>query len=124
MPYILLVEDDTDLVEVTADTLRDHGCEVSIAMNGLAGLHSLVRRPADLVLLDIMLPIISGLEMLQEVRADPAMREIPVVLVTAMRELVPPDGPDALHDAVLPKPFLRDDLLRVVDRFATGRRGG
>jgi len=115
-PYLLLVEDDLDLAEVTAEILQQHGYEVSISPNGLAALHSLARRPADLILLDVMLPIMSGLEMLQEVRSQPAMTNIPVVLVTAMRELLEP-GPGVLHDAIVTKPFEPAQLLRVIDEL-------
>jgi DNA-binding response OmpR family regulator len=115
-PYLLLVEDDLDLAEVTAEILQQHGYEVSISPNGLAALHSLARRRADLILLDVMLPIMSGLEMLQEVRSQPAMSNVPVVLVTAMRELVPP-GPGVLHDAIVTKPFQPAQLLRVIDEL-------
>lgn len=115
-PYLLLVEDDLDLAEVTAEILQQHGYEVSISTNGLAALHSLARRPADLILLDVMLPVMSGLEMLQEVRSQPAMSNVPVVLVTAMRELVEP-GPGVLHDAIVTKPFEPAQLLRVIDEL-------
>jgi two-component system OmpR family response regulator len=116
-PYLLLVEDDLDLAEVTAEILEQHGYEVSISPNGLAALHSLARRPADLILLDVMLPIMSGLEMLQEVRNQPgANSNVPVVLVTAMRELLEP-GPGVLHDAIVTKPFEPAQLLRVIDEL-------
>jgi len=115
-PYLLLVEDDLDLAELTAELLEQHGYEVSISPNGLAALHSLARRPADLILLDVMLPIMSGLEMLEEVRSHPAMSNVPVVLVTAMRELVAP-GPGVMHDAIVTKPFEPAQLLRVIDEL-------
>jgi CheY-like chemotaxis protein len=70
------------------------------------------RRP-DLVLLDLMMPVLNGPEMMRQMRADPALADIPVVIMTALPEAVP-TGEAMDHEAVLQKPFTPERLFDVV----------
>ncbi len=117
---VLLVEDDADMIEVVRVALEGSGCAVTAAMNGRDGLERLERhaRP-DLVVLDLWLPGVTGEMLLHRIRGDPALRAIPVVVVTGAP--VPPWVMQAA-DAVLRKPFDLDHFLATVERLAGTER--
>jgi len=79
---ILLVEDDTMLVRMYSKKLEMDGFKVSLAFNGEEGLEALKKEKPDIILLDIMMPKMNGVEMLKAVKADPALKDIPVVMLT------------------------------------------
>lgn len=117
---VLIVDDEFGLADVTADLLTEEGYDVALAINGKLGLESLAARPADLVLTDLMMPVMDGPEMLRRMRKDPKLAAIPVILMTALPEAIPAsDG--ALHDAVLIKPFSRRELLETMQRLLSPR---
>ena len=78
---ILVIEDDQFIRELYTRTLQKEGFAVLSAEDGAQGL-DLVRQQPNLVLLDIMLPKLNGLEFLKTIKADPALRPIPVLLLT------------------------------------------
>jgi DNA-binding response OmpR family regulator len=118
MGIILAIEDDEDIRDVFAEALRFAGHELLLAATGRQGL-TLLRaapRPPDLMLLDLMLPDMSGGEILAEVRREPRWAKMPVVIVSASgRDAQARFGLDV--DAVLRKPVELDDLLATVARF-------
>lgn len=116
MAYILIVEDDSELSEVTAELLRLDGHEVAVAPNGLAGLHSMAKRPPNLVVVDLMMPMMSGIEMLDHLRRWTKLPKIPVVIVTAMPDLVR-DQAHLLHHVVIRKPYAHGALTEAVKRL-------
>lgn len=81
---ILLVEDDQSWREVLAYYLEHHGCTVLEAANGIEGLSHLRAGPVDLVLLDLMMPVLDGWGMMEAIRADPALAGTPVVAFSAL----------------------------------------
>jgi CheY-like chemotaxis protein len=107
---VLVVEDDRDIRECMADALEMEGYAVMCAGNGREALDQLRRGPRpDLILLDLLMPVMSGWEFRQAQLADPLLAGIPVVIVSAS---APGDG--ARPDRHLPKPFGIDELLAVV----------
>lgn len=109
---ILAIEDDPDLSFLYRTFLESEGHEVTIARDAESALRML-RDPPDLVVLDLMLPDADGYTLLRHMRADPRLRDIPVVVVSAA---LPPGRhrvPGA--DAVIHKPFEFDGLLRVIN---------
>lgn len=117
MAHLLLVEDDDDLREAVAELLRLEGWEVSVARHGEEALVRLRdgARPA-VILLDLMMPVMSGAEFRQAQRADPALAAIPVVLMTAVQ------GGRAAADELaaegyFPKPVDLDALLGALQRY-------
>jgi CheY-like chemotaxis protein len=112
---VLIVDDEFGLADVTAHLLTDRGHHVAIALNGKLGLASLAAHPADLVLVDLMMPVMDGREMVRCMRADPALAAIPVILMTARPDAIP-DRVDPLFAAILLKPFSLGMLLETVDR--------
>jgi two-component system phosphate regulon response regulator PhoB len=83
---LLVVEDDPDIRELLAYTLGKEGYEVLQAPSGEAGFKAILDKKPDLVVLDVMLPGIDGLELLRRVKADATLRKTPVILVSAKGE--------------------------------------
>ncbi|MGB2821532.1 MAG: response regulator transcription factor [Phycisphaerae bacterium] len=83
---IVIVEDERDMAGLVATRLKREHFEVEVAYDGAAGLDKIRSRPPDLVLLDIMLPGLSGTEVLKELRGDPRTASVPVVMLTARTE--------------------------------------
>jgi two-component system, OmpR family, phosphate regulon response regulator PhoB len=86
MARILVVEDEADLRQVLSYNLRDAGHEVVLAAEGRQGLALAAEQPPDLVLLDLMLPDVSGLEVCRALKSNDRTRNIPVIMVTARGE--------------------------------------
>ena len=80
---ILVVDDNADNVNIAREILLSRGFEVRVAYNGQSALASIEQQCPDLVLLDIMMPQMSGMEVLDRLRANPATAGVPVILVTA-----------------------------------------
>jgi len=77
---ILVVEDDQFLSSLATNQLAKEGYKVSSAFDGEWGLKSVAEKKPDLVLLDIIMPVMNGFEMLKRMKADPAMKDIPVII--------------------------------------------
>ncbi len=83
---ILVVEDEADLAELIRFNLEREGYEVRVAADGQAGLHEALRRPPHLLLLDRMLPLMSGDDLLAKLRREPATAAVPAIMLTAKAE--------------------------------------
>jgi len=122
-PYILVVDDDPDLVETVAMMLESKGCEVGMAYDGIEGEESIKQRRPDLVILDIMMPRKDGYVLCAELKANPETQDIPVVLLTAVGEAVPTtrythaDGMSTEADDYIPKPIDTEGLWDVVSNL-------
>lgn len=79
---ILLVEDDSMVVRMYQRKLEKDGFQLTLAFNGEEGLAALKKEKPDIILLDIMMPKMNGIEMLKAVKADPALKDIPIVILT------------------------------------------
>jgi len=81
---ILIVEDDKVLSDLLGKKLKDAGFEVALAYNGVEGLDSLRANKPDLILLDIMMPEKSGMEVMEEMNKDPetSLTKIPVIIIS------------------------------------------
>ncbi len=84
---ILVVDDGEDNRDMLARRLRRQGYEVQTAAGGRAALAALAGSPVDLVLLDVMMPDLDGYAVLERLKADPALRDIPVLMISALDEL-------------------------------------
>ena len=83
---ILIVEDDISLAEVLEYNLRQEGYSVQVARDGQQGLREARQSSPDLIVLDLMLPLIDGLEVCRQLRADPNTRELAILMLTARSE--------------------------------------
>ncbi len=125
---ILVVEDEADIAALVAYQLTSAGFQVQTESSGAGALAAIERQIPDLVVLDIMLAGLSGIEVLQSVRSDPATQDLPVLLLTALR--TQDDrirGLELGADDYLTKPFSPKELvlrveavLRRATRPATG----
>jgi two-component system, chemotaxis family, chemotaxis protein CheY len=109
---ILLVDDDSDLREALAELLIDEGFEVTEASNGRDALELLEEQTADLIILDYMMPVMSGPEFRAQQLARPAFASIPVVLLSAAKDCA--DFKTMAPDVIMKKPFKLPVLLRSI----------
>jgi two-component system, OmpR family, phosphate regulon response regulator PhoB len=86
MKKILVIEDDKDIVELVRYNLEKEGFQVAGSGDGATGLAQLRKSPPDLLVLDLMLPKLSGLEVCKEVRRDVALNRLPILMLTARGE--------------------------------------
>jgi len=82
-PKVLIVDDSGDNVEMVSLLLKKRGFDVSSAPDGPKALEALEAARPDVILLDVMMPSMSGMEVLDRIRANPQHANIPVILVTA-----------------------------------------
>ena len=120
MPRLLIVEDDAELQHLLGFIMYKQGYECHYAFNGKEGYEKILALHPDLVLLDLMLPIMSGPDVIKKVMEHPDLRKIPIIVITAW-------GGDA--DAVetqlraegvreyIRKPLVIEDLVRLVKRI-------
>ena len=109
--HVLVVEDDPSVRGLLHTLLSAEGYDVATASDGLAGLVKATASKPALVLLDLMMPDLGGVRVLEELRDDPELADIPVIVVTGKVDAVP--GMRALlgDDNVFVKPFAVAELL-------------
>ena len=111
MGKILIVEDDKELSKIMQLELSHEGFETTTAEDGRSALEKIQEENPDLVLLDVMLPRLSGLEVLRKVRSE-INPDLPVILVTARGETIDKvDGLNSGADDYISKPFKIEELL-------------
>ncbi|MCL4220682.1 MAG: response regulator [Phycisphaerales bacterium] len=111
-PTILLVDDNEQNLELLLAYLEDLPCTVQTATDGVQALEKMASLNPDLVVLDIMMPRMSGYQVCERIKADPAMRDTPVVMVTALNEVGDVErAVDAGADDFLTKPVNRLELV-------------
>ena len=114
MATILIVDDEFALAELLAELLGLRGHTVMLAINGISGLAALNSNDVDLVISDVMMPVMTGPQMIAAMRETPRLARIPVVLISAEPRLLA-DAPFA--QATLTKPFGPAALYAQVDRL-------
>jgi len=111
-PLVLVVEDDAALATMLRYNLEKKGFRVAEAADGPEALSSIAEIPPDLVLLDWMLPALSGLEVCRQLRRRPGTRDLPVIMLTArVDEQDAVRGLDTGADDYITKPFSMDTLF-------------
>ena len=112
---ILVVDDEPDLVSTVEYRLRFANCDVITASNGQEGLEKAAGEKPDLILLDTNMPVMSGHEMLERLRADPDLKAIPVIMLTARCEAQDIAAASSLGVSdYVTKPF---DFTQLMDRI-------
>ncbi|WP_298161553.1 phosphate regulon transcriptional regulator PhoB [Brevundimonas sp.] len=111
-PYILVMEDEDALATLLQYNLEKEGYDVVVAADGEEGLVQIDERQPDLVLLDWMLPKVSGIEVCRRIRGRPETRNLPVIMLTARgEESDRVRGLDTGADDYLTKPFSMTELI-------------
>jgi DNA-binding response OmpR family regulator len=115
---ILCIEDEPEMIDLIRLILSRKGFEVLGASGGEDGIYKVRREKPDLVLLDLMMPFVDGWEVYQQMKADEATKDIPVIVVTAKAQSI--DKVLGLHiakvDDYIAKPFSPKDLISSVER--------
>jgi len=122
-PRILIADDTPQAAELLEAYLGDFDCELRVAADGEETLRQVAEWHPDLILLDIMMPKISGFEVCKRLRADPATRDIAVLMITALDQ--PSDMERAVEagtDELLSKPINKGVLLQRVQALLQARR--
>ena len=117
---VLVVEDDPSVRGLLQTLLAAEGYDVATASDGLAGLVKVTSSPPALVLLDLMMPDLGGVRVLEEMRDDPELAGIPVIVVTGKVDAVPGMRVLLGEDNVFIKPFAVGELLARVGEVTGG----
>ena len=109
---VLVVDDNLQNLELIAAYLEELGCEVRTATDGLEALDAAAKKVPDLVLLDVMMPRMSGFQCCAKMKKDPKTAGVPIVMVTALTEVSDVErAVDSGADDFLTKPVNKVELL-------------
>lgn len=122
-PHVLVVEDDPSVRGLLQTLLSAEGYDVATASDGLAGLVKASSRRPSLILLDLMMPDLGGIRVLEELRGDPALSDVPVIVVTGKIDAVAGLQEVLGEDSVFAKPFGVAELLARVAEVTGGPEG-
>src|SRR6478609_9783970 len=112
---LMVVDDEPAIREMCAELLECEGYQVVTAANGLEAVNKLTEAPVDLVLMDMMMPVLDGLTACRLIRADRRLRNLPVVMMTAATNMPTYVGEaQQIASAFIPKPFDFDQLVQTV----------
>ena len=123
-PTILLVEDTETVIMYVQDYLEKHGFRVLIASNGFDGISKAIQNHPDLILMDVMMPEMNGLEATERIR-DAGLKDIPIIALTALA--MPGDRERCLAagmDGYMSKPIQLQELLDVIRQYLDIGKGG
>lgn len=118
--HVLVVEDEDDIAALVELNLELSGYQVTTANNGQVALDRIEAEAPDVVLLDVMMPVLDGWQVLRELKENPRTREIPVVMLTALseeRDLIRGHLQGSVR--YVTKPFQMKDLLQAIDDALT-----
>ncbi len=112
-PHILVVDDDPDVLLALTDTLSEAGYSVYGARDGIEALDAIEARRPDLIITDLLMPTMTGFELLGALHDDPALASIPTLIVTGAR--LPPE--QRTTGRVFSKPLDLERLLRAITAY-------
>lgn len=108
---VLVVEDDTDVRESLEELFAQEGLAVETAVNGVEAMKRLAAAPPSVVVLDLLMPLMGGVEVYQQMQSDDRLREVPVIISTS-------DPSNAPHGTmIMRKPLDLDRLIKIVRGF-------
>jgi two-component system alkaline phosphatase synthesis response regulator PhoP len=117
---VLLVDDDPDFVEAIKVIVENGGYDVKVAYDGAEGLEAVAKEKPDLIVLDVMMPVMNGHETCARLKADPATAKIPIILLTAVADRVTTstythrDMLESEAEDYMPKPVEPAELLNLI----------
>jgi two-component system, OmpR family, alkaline phosphatase synthesis response regulator PhoP len=120
---ILLIDDDPDFVEAVKVIVENGGYDVKIAYDGKEGLEAVAAEKPDLIVLDVMMPVMNGHEACAKLKADPATAKIPIILLTAVADRVTTstythrDMLESEAEDYMPKPVEPKELLNLIKNW-------
>lgn len=120
---ILLIDDDPDFVEAVKVIVENGGYDVRVAYDGQEGLEAVAEEKPDLIVLDVMMPVMNGHEACAKLKADKETSEIPVILLTAVADRVTTskythrDMLESEAEDYMPKPVEPKELLELIKNW-------
>ncbi|MFA6048079.1 MAG: response regulator [Parcubacteria group bacterium] len=116
---ILIVEDDSFVMDIYHTKLTQEGFKVSTAANGMEALKKLEKERPDLILLDIIMPYVDGLEVLKKVRMMEQMKSVPIILLTNLSQKEEVDEGLALgaNDYLIKSHFTPSEVLEKINKY-------
>lgn len=114
MAVILVVDDEEPVLDLLTDVLEDQGYAVITALNGRVALQLVQEQPPDLVISDVMMPFVDGIELTRCLRAGSSTRDVPVILMSAATS---PDLAACGANDFVGKPFAIDRIDALVARY-------
>jgi len=120
---ILLIDDDPDFVEAVRVIIENGGYSVRVAYDGAEGLEAVAEEKPDLIILDVMMPVMNGHEACAKLKADPGTAKIPIILLTAVADRVTTstythrDMLESEAEDYMPKPVEPVELLNLVEQW-------
>jgi DNA-binding response OmpR family regulator len=115
MSLILVADDEPHIVRLVEFALGNHGFDVVTATNGEEAVRLAAERMPDLVLMDVMMPVMNGFEAVRRIKGDPATADIPILMLSAKSQRTEvTEGLDAGAEAYICKPFSPRELVERV----------
>jgi two-component system, OmpR family, alkaline phosphatase synthesis response regulator PhoP len=120
---ILLIDDDPDFVEAVKVIVENGGYDVKVAYDGEEGLEAVAAEKPDLIVLDVMMPVMNGHEACAKLKANPATAKIPIILLTAVADRVTTstythrDMLESEAEDYMPKPVEPKELLNLIKNW-------
>lgn len=113
---VLVVDDEIHIIHVVAIKLRNNGFEVISAENGAEGFEVACSEKPDIIVTDFQMPVMTGLELVEKLRANEQTRDIPVIMLTARGFAIEDEQKEGLQiSEFLSKPFSPKELLRSIE---------
>jgi CheY-like chemotaxis protein len=117
---ILIVDDEPDVLMLTSLRLRKFDYEILTAINGRDAFDIIQKEKPDLVLLDLIIPIVYGTEICRRVKSDENLKHIPIILYTAHGEVMTDEKAKSFGaDDYIAKPFDAEELTNKIERLLT-----
>ena len=112
----LVIDDEIHIVQVVAIKLRNNGFDVTTAENGAVALDIAKEEKPDIIITDFQMPVMTGLELVENLRKDTATEDIPVIMLTARGFAIEEDKRQELKiSACLSKPFSPREVLQTIE---------
>ncbi len=121
---VLLVDDDPDFVEAVKVIVENGGYDVRVAYDGQEGLEAVAEERPDIIVLDVMMPVMNGHEACAKLKGDEKTADIPIILLTAVADRVTTstythrDMLESEADDYIPKPVEPKDLLELIENWS------
>ena len=117
MKTVVVIDDEYAIVETLVDVLELNGYTCVTAANGQQGLEVIEQQHPDLVITDLMMPVMDGRELVAKMRSQQQFETLPIILITAAQEAADTTNEDDAHFMYMRKPFAVSELLANVRRL-------
>lgn len=117
MALVLIVDDEIGILRLLEDVLTDEGHKIVVAVNGQQALERIAEGRPDLILTDLMMPVMDGAVLIEEIGKQPALNDVPIVLMSSLSEDMARDRVKR-YTTFVRKPFRIFDVMHLVSDLA------